>query len=258
MLDQPATRQPGSHLPTSPSDPRNVHCVSADGKVDVVWTLDTDAAPELSAGWSGWTEETRARRRSLLVWAGPPAWRQDVPVLLDAWLDASLARAQAAARRASGQAVGSATSAAEALVAKQYAAIQHLSTPASATTGPATCSLSGAALEREGGNWVLMERRRAETPLRNVDDGTLLRWRGVLSFAQLVSRDILEISGLATPAKGRTKLYTWRQGDTLQRVAAHVLGSAKRWQELTWPDGSKIRPGDPKLKPGAQVRYPTT
>jgi hypothetical protein len=171
MRTDPAPKKrPSGHLPSAPDDPRNVHCVSADGKVDVVWTLDTEAQPKITAGWPGWDEEPRARRRSLLVWNGSPAWRMDIPILLDAWIDASVSRAQAAARRAAGQPVGKVASDAEARVARQHAAIMALWTPASATSPPPSCNLTGHALPRHGGNWVLTAVQESGF-LRNVDDG---------------------------------------------------------------------------------------
>jgi hypothetical protein len=248
---QPMT-QPGRG-----DDPRNVRCTSDAGGFDVYFTLDGDAAPELPKGFGGWAEESRARRRALYIWGGAPAWTQTVPVILDAYLAAALARAQAAARRQAGRDVGRVTSDAEATVARQYAAIRTLWTPRSPTAPPPTCSLYGAALEREGGNWVLLDRQRSETPMRNPDDGALLRWRGVLTFGQIVERDVLEISGLSTPTTGKPQTYKWKTGDTLQRVAAKLLGKASRWQELTFADGSKIRGNaDPKLKAGVVLKAP--
>lgn len=245
------TQKPGRHHPS------NVRCTANDGSFDVSFTLDGDVAPELTKGFGGWTSESRARRRALLVWGGPPEWTQTVPIMLDAYLAAELSRAQAAARRQAKVKVGDITSDAEATLARQYDAIRALSTTRGPTTPPPTCSLYGAALEREGGNWVLLDRARSETPIRNADDGTLLRWRGVLTFGQIVERDILEISGLSTPAAGKSQTYKWKTGDTLQRVAAKLLGKASRWQEITFADGSKIRGStDPKLKPGVIVKAP--
>lgn len=245
-------------LPTSPTDPRNVR-VTAAGSIDTYWTLDDNAAPELTKGFGGWTSETRARRRALLFWGGPPEWTQTVPVILNCFEEASLARAVAANRRSRGLDAGQVTSDAEALVARQWAAIKTLHSLPAASTPPPTCTLTGVALEREGGNWVLLDRQRAEAPLRNVDDGALLRWRGVLTFGQIVQRDVLEISGLSTP-KGRLyQTYRWKTGDTLQRVAAKLLGKASRWQEITFLDGTKPRGShDPKLKAGVVVRAPAT
>lgn len=224
------------NLPINADDARTIRVTAKAAKVDIVWTLGPNGARPV-AGGPNWDEEARANRRSLLVYGGSAAYRMSVDILLDSWL---------------------ARGARTALVQRQYAALQTLWTPATVTTSPPVCTLSGAALPRQGGNWVILSVDESNDELmRSVDDGRILRYRATVTFGQIVNRDVLEIKGLVGGAAA-TQLYRWQAGDTLQRVAAKRLKNSSRWQQITWPDGSKIRPGDPKLKPGARVRVPTS
>lgn len=195
-----------------------------------VTVLLGEEPPKITDGYGGWSEVDRPRRSPLTDFLTVPLYRLSISAVLDGY--------------AAGQSVQS-----------QQHTIEKMARPVG-TEKPPIVNVAGS-VPRTDIDWVV-EGLEWDEVTRD-DGGTLIRWGVTITLLQYVDPDQVEISGPGNRAKckkhGKHKKVTVRKGDTLQKIAARELGSAKCWRKIASIKSNKIR--DPKkLKVGKVLKMP--
>lgn len=223
--------------PTASSDPRVVRIDVQGSGAGENFMLAPDAQPVPTSGWPVWAEQERIGRRSSSWFMGAGAWRQDVPLMIEAWDGGdrlSLAR-------------------------RQMEVLRQLTQTPDEGKAPPLATLTGDALWRQGKDWAFVgysqtERIHAtgDDPNRQTHRGNLLRMTFVVSFQQVLVAEALNLLHAANPG---FKLHVVKKGETLRTIAVAELASEKRWREIRYATGKEITdPG--KIKQGDRLRIP--
>lgn len=213
------------------------HC---DDPLTELATLLGPERPDVSSGYGGWEEVERPRRSTAITWKGQPARRFAVNVLLDNFAEGTSIEADI--RR-----------------------LEKLALPRSGGQPPTvTVSAPGGVIPTfyEGMRWVVEALSWGDALMNTYNNRT--RQAVTVTLLQAVADDLIKRS----PAKDRkasdarakgsgkgakNKRYTVKRGDTLSKIAAKQLGSAKRWREIA--KLNNIR--DPKnVKVGRVLKLP--
>jgi len=210
----------------------------------VVGRLGPNGAVPTEA-YGGWTEVTRPRRVSLLVWQGRKPFRMSVNVVLDGFIDNDP-------------------------IEMECQALEHMALPVSKGDEPAVVSIFGDGIPHVDLKWVIDDITWEDVIRR--PDGKRLRQVLTLDLREHVESKRLKeekASSIArnkadaakkkkqTTNKGKKttkgKSYLVKSGDSLSKIAAHELGSAARWHEIA--DLNDIR--TPKsIKVGQTLKLP--
>jgi hypothetical protein len=179
---------------------------------------DGPATP--SAGYSGWEEVPRVKRRAMVAFKGLPAFQQDVPILIDGFQD--------------GQSIE-----------RQVEAVLSL--------GAAVIFTAEGPIYYSGAKFVFGEEPEFTEQIRE-NDGTLVRVRMVL---KLMAKGPLEGAGAKreTPSESGKKFepeYVVTAGaDSLHKIAVLLYQEPSKWKELGEKNG--ITGAYTKLKVGRRL-----
>jgi hypothetical protein len=231
-----------------------VRITSADPPITLLVRLGLDR-PNVTAGYGGWNEVARPRRRPLTVWQGSPGLRMDLPVLIDGWKTG-------------------------ASIERQIAQLSKLGFPVASDGSPPRIRLRarGGTVPNQSKVWVVDAISWGDA-LANAK-GNRVRQQATLSLLEFIAdvridqdsaanRQKLKQSMattkvgaaakrvLAGPKRGAStptqKTATFASGDTLISMAAKYLGDANRWPEIAQLNGIR----DPRSIPiGKVIRLP--
>jgi LysM repeat protein len=216
----------------APKDPRYVRIAVQGTALAANFLLDD--APNPTAGYDGWQEQARGRRRAILVFAGPSAWTQDIPVSLDAF--------------------GENRDKALPILRRQWQILRALSSLPHPGAPPPLATLAGRLLDRTSkdyttDDWALRNMTPSQPPLHDNETGELVQWVGTLTFTQRIEADIVRIT--RGPNAG-ARVYVVKKGDTLASIArANKVKAA----DITYATGAKIRDGS-RVKVNDKLRIP--
>jgi LysM repeat protein len=214
-------------------DPRFVNIAVQGSALSADFALsDSPALP--TAGWDGWAEQVRGRRRSMLVFQGPGAWAIDLPVAIDAYGEDRPKRI--------------------AIVRRHFQVLRALTALPHPGAAPPLATLTGKTLYATDDNdatsdWALRAVTATQPALHDSDTGEIVQWIGTLSFSQVVTQAPLRIT--QGPAAGM-RIHVVKEGETLASIARseHVPIS-----KITRSNGTRIR--DPQtVKPKDALRLP--
>lgn len=229
---------------------------SADPPVTLQARLSADK-PNVDAGYGGWAEVTRPRRRPLSVWIGSPGLRLTLPILFDRFRDGVS-------------------------VERQIAQLERLATPTASDGSPPHLKFSarGAAVPHQARTWVIDTLTWGDALMNANGNRTrqqvtlsLLEWiadirvreNSPAKLARARTKAVKTKSGAANKrvvashariVKSKTSLLasstsasTFGDGDDLLSIAARELGDANRWIEIAQLNGLR----DPRAISAGQV-----
>jgi hypothetical protein len=237
-----------------------VRISSSDPPISMTVRLAEDR-PNVTAGYGGWAEVARPRRRPLSVWVGSPGLRMDLGILLDQWK-------------------------AGASVERRIAQLEQLATPTAADGNPPRIRLAarGGAVPHQGRAWVIDSIAWGDALMNRAGDRA--RQQATLSLLEYIADvRVTEKSASArrrrqtaaaktkggaaqkriVASHGRAKVATkpharassssddFGLGEDLLSIAARVYGDADRWVEIAQLNGLR----DPRaIRPGQVLRLP--
>jgi hypothetical protein len=234
-----------------------VRIVSTDPPITVTARLGPDR-PDVTAGYGGWTEVTRPRRRPLSIWAGSPGLRMTLSILLDQWKAGTS-------------------------VERQIAQLERLATPTAADGQPPRIRITsrGGGVPHQRTAWVIDTITWGDALANRRGDRA--RQQATLSLLEFIAdARIAEASPANTrrkqTARGKSKAGAaskrvvaarkktgsghsraapadpdFGAGDDLLSIAARELGDADRWIEIAQLNGLR----DPRaIRPGQVIRLP--
>lgn len=204
-----------------------------------------DGSPTVTDGYGGWITIDRYRRRPITEWQGPGPLRIQIPVAFENW--------------AAGEGVQ---------LEQDIRALEQmagLDGPVKGHHGllrepPRLIVDSGGFIPHDFHDasqlrWVIEELQWAEGSLRN-KAGNRLRQPATITILNYQADDALESQSATLKrraGKRKGKTYKTHPGDTLSKVAAKQLGSAKKWRALRklnpkFRDPGKVLPTHTVLK----------
>ncbi|GAB6901870.1 LysM peptidoglycan-binding domain-containing protein [Kineosporia succinea] len=199
--------------------------------------------PKVQDGYGGWKIIDRPRKRSMTEWQGPQPMRASLQMLFDGFAASRLGQSQA----------------------QSIAYLERHFAPTNGALVPPAFRVLGAWPLDEAMHWVCdglqVDDDTAMTIVRR-SDRVPLRTLVTLSLLQYVPGDVIIKTSAAKRSKekqgsgSKTKIYVVKQGDTLGKIAAKQLGSAKRAADI-----KKLNPSirDPKhLKVGLRLKLPAS
>lgn len=237
-----------------------VRIASSDPPVSILARLAADR-PDVTAGYGGWQEVARPRRRPLSVWTGSPGLRMTLPILLDRF------RAGVSVEREIGQ-------------------LEKLALPTAADGSPPRLRFNarGGAVPHQNRVWVVdtltwgdAEMNAAGNRTRQQVTLSLLEWIADVRVTDKASSAQTRRQAAAAKSKagasskriraahGRPKVQgkptgraataadQFGAGEDLLSIAARELGDADRWVEIAQLNGLR----DPRaIAPGQELRLP--
>ena len=228
-----------------------VRIVSTDPPITVQARLGPDR-PDVSAGYGGWVEVARPRRKPLSIWVGSPALRMNLSILLDAFT-------------------------AGASIERQVAQLERLATPSAADGNPARLRISGrgGGIPHQDRVWVIDSIPWGDALVNR--NGDRARQQATLSLMEFVAEARISpakaqaakktkpgasskrvVAARKKPAAAHSLLAAgddpdFGAGDDLLSIAARELGDADRWVEIAQLNGLR----DPRaIRPGQVIRLP--
>jgi hypothetical protein len=234
-----------------------VRVSSSDPPVSLTVRLG-DGRPDVTAGYGGWAEVARPRRRPLTVWTGSPGLRMTLPILLDGFLDGRS-------------------------VERDIANLEKLSLPTAADGAPPRIRLvaRGGAVPHQDRVWIVDSLAFADGAIMN-KAGDRTRQPATLSLLEYIADVRVNEKSSTTQArnaaarakskagaapkrviagKGKAKSShkrdasssTFGDGEDLLTIAARELGDADRWVEIAQLNGLR----DPRaIVQGQALRLP--
>jgi hypothetical protein len=230
---------------------------SIDPPVTIVARLG-DARPDVTAGYGGWTEVARPRRRPLSIWTGAPGLRMSFAIVFDGFRDRQSVEAQ-------------------------IAALERLATPTSSFHQPPRVTLTARGgmvphqdrewvidsltwLDGATANWKGNRTRQAATlalfewvpdvPLHSVVPSKKQRAKKARAKTKPGAshkRHVVHRKKTIVHRSARTDDADFGQGQDLLTIAALELGDAERWPEIAQLNGLR----DPRATtPGQVLRLP--
>jgi LysM domain len=193
--------------------------------------------PPLVAGYASWRTEARPRRKPLTIYDGQAPLVLTLPIVFDRFVESGSVEPEISELERMAQAHG-----------------DNLEPPPVQVRGP---------VPHSGETWVISDLAWGDVTYND----QLQRSRQFVTVtlteyvrADQITRPTSSPSQQnrkrnASPNRGsKQKRHVVRSGDTLTRVAAHVLGDHRRWRELAQLNDVK----DPNLtlKPGRVLRMP--
>jgi len=222
----PAPRTPGPH---------RVNFYALDGSVDLTLPMG-DGPATLTGGVGGWAEEMRRGLPPVMWWDAPPAYRQEVPLLL----------------------VGH----------SQEEAIHELYKLGRSPGGrrpPPIVMISGPAIHRADLEWVVEGIEAGTKVKRRAGDGNRVEQDFTVKLAHYSGVEVIverspsrqaagKGGGKTKGGRGRTT-YRVVRGDSLPEIAARkdIYGDARQWKRIANANGIR----DPRsLRVGRVLKIP--
>jgi hypothetical protein len=238
-----------------------VRVVSSDPPVSLTVRLG-DGRPNVDAGYGGWSEVARPRRRPLSIWVGSPGLRMTLPVVLDGF------RAGRSVER-------------------QISRLESLSLPTASDGAPPRIRLvaRGGAVPHTDRVWVVDSLTFADGAIMNAagdrtrqpvtvalleyiadvrvnEKSTTSQMRAQAARAKskagaarkrVVAGHGRPKAGASSRASSSAPVGTFGAGEDLLSIAARELGDADRWVEIAALNGIR----DPRsIAPGQPLRLP--
>lgn len=208
-------------------DPQRVTIRPVQGGDEPLVCLLGEASPHLTAGYGGWEEHARPKRRALLDWTGTAVRRLELELVLDAFGAGGYVEAEC--RRLDA-----------------WATSDHASVP------PAKLRIDGAAVPRSDLTWVIDTLDWGDAI--RAPAGSRQRQNVTVTFAQAVETTQLARIPRVRPRRTRAKLKA-PGSRGIQRMAAEELGAARKWRSIaTLNKIANVR----TLKKGRWLRLPQT
>lgn len=233
-----------------------VQIKSSDPPVTLVARL-SDERPNVDAGYGGWAEVARPRRRPLSIWVGSPALRLTLPILFDRYDD-------------------------DVSVERQIAQLERLATPTASDGSPPRVKFAvrGAHVPHQAKTWVVDALTWGDALMNRAGNRTrqqvtiaLLEWiadvrvrenspakrqraktKRAATKAGASQKRVIAARGRKPPQKKRAIADTsFGAGEDLLTIAARELGDADRWVEIAALNGLR----DPRsIRVGQVLRLP--
>lgn len=242
---------------TAPPPTGWVRITSTDPPLSITARLG-DGRPDVTAGYGGWSEVARPRRRPLSIWTGSPGLRLTLPILLDRFRD-------------------------DVSVERLIAQLEQLSLPTAADGAPPRIRLAarGGAVPHTDRVWVVDSLTFGDGAIMN-RAGNRTRQPATLALLEYIAdvrvnerstttqtrRQAARAKSKAGAARkrvvaghGRPKVggharassSSFGAGEDLLSIAARELGDADRWVEIAQLNGLR----DPRaIAPGQTLRLP--
>ena len=207
---------------------------TADG-IGAVRVLKGDGSPKPMGGYGGWEVVSRPHRVGLTQWSGSDPLRLAIPVIFEGWTDRS------------GQEV-------------RISRLSRMALP-QGDDEPPVVTVEGVGIPNLGPKrWVIESLEWGDNVIWDNESGSgsLVRLRQdcTVNLLQYVAEDRVAFSSIAAAKPGGgawPKHYTWRKGDTLQKLAAKFYHNSAKWHKIA--AANNIR--DPKnIKPGRVLTIP--
>jgi hypothetical protein len=217
-----------------PTQERHFVTFEADG-IGSLRILKGEGAPKSSSYDAGWNVVSRPHRVGLTQWAGADPIRMSLQVIFEGWTDGE------------GQEI-------------RISKLRRMAMP-QGTDEPPIISVSGHGIPNLGPKrWVIESLEEGDNVLWDDEPGSgsivRLRQDFTVNLLQYVAEDRTAFASIeaAKPGGGAwPKHYTWKKGDTLQKVAAKFYHNSKLWKKIA--NANNIR--DPKnIKPGKVLIIP--
>lgn len=193
----------------------------------ILGPVKMDAPPKITAGGGGYSVVGRPRNVGFVEYQGADPYRLDLSLLLDGILKAPGKRS----------------------VEDQIGKIDSFSARSPKIGQPPAFTITGP-VPFPGMVWVVESAPSWGDVVEYNDASDRIRQDVVLHLVQFVQPATL---ALGSKVGAKHKTYTVRKGDTLRSIAAHHLGSAKRWAEIA--KLNHLRDGR-HLKAGTVLRLP--
>jgi nucleoid-associated protein YgaU len=203
----------------------------ADG-IGSVRVLKDETSPKEPTTTGGWEVISRPHRVGLTNWAGSDPQRLAVPVVFEGF------------QNFDGQEI-------------RISKLRRMALPAGGDSPPIV-SVSGLGIPHLGpSRWVIESIDWGDNVIwdNDRDSGSMVRLRQdcVVNLLQYVDEDRVAFSTLQPGSGLWPKHYTWKKGDTLQKVASKFYHNSKKWKIIA--KANNIR--DPKgIKPGRILIIP--
>jgi hypothetical protein len=224
----------------------------------VVAILDEQTA-RVTEGYGGWTEQSRARRKSATLWTGKPVLKMTLPIVFDGFIN-------------------------NRPVDNEIATLEKMATIRPQLGQPPVVRVHGA-VPHDDLPWVINAIDWGET-IRS-RNGSTLRQHFVVTLWEYVVEDVLfndspaarRIIKSANKPTGKHRnpqsysrttygykpttdvpavastIYVAKKGETLSSIAADKLGNFRRWKEITVINENIYDPNH-KFKGGEKMRMP--
>lgn len=207
---------------------------STDPDITVTVRLGEGGA-DLTGGFGGWAEVQRPRRIAFTEWQGLSPYRMSVPVLFDGFADGMS-------------------------VEEDIRKLERMAIPARKGFPPPTLRIDGA-VPKTDLTWVVESLDFGDSIRDQNGKGFLDRVRQAITINLLhyeSPEGSIIVKGAASIRQERGKKrssrpYTVKRDDSLTRIAARKLGSAKRWKEIA--ELNNIRDPD-KITIGQRLKMP--
>lgn len=186
-----------------------------------------DGQVKKSEGFGGWAEIDRPRDVSMTEWQGSKPFKLNVPIMFDG-LSANVSQEDNIDR------------------------LENLGYKLPGQKEPPIINIGGVVFGKlTFWRWVIQNIDWGDSIRR--EDGVRLRQPGVVTLQQYVASDTIRIINAHHSKHKRSRSYTVKKGDTLQKIAAKLLKKSSRWKDIA--NLNNIR--DPKkIKVGQRLKVP--
>jgi hypothetical protein len=193
--------------------------------------LRGEGPPTPTGGYGGWEVQARPRKVSLTKWVGREPLKMLVPIILDDFEDRGD-------------------------IEEECQLLEKMALPTAPNGEPPVVHVTGA-MPHAGPfvPWVIMDIEWGDAIYGRSQVSKRIRQFASITLLRHVSADKLKGSNKAQGRGGKTgyRIYVVKRGDTLQGIAAHLLGNAARWREIARINNIR----DPKtLKVGRRLKVP--
>lgn len=237
-------RPPAAPLDLSPVPLGTVRFVSGGTSIHV---LLGDGIVTVTGGYGGWEEIARPHKKPITHWAAGVPYRMTVPIMFDRFLE-------------------------NRTVQPEIGDLEKLARADEGNARPpkVRCVLPADEPRSPKVDWVI-EEIAWEGEERGPKSGRRTRAGATVTLLEFVSDDLIQGSAKKRRAQSNTargvagrrgdqltatirpRVYTWRKGDTLPKVAQKLLGDKDRARDIA--KANDIRDGS-KLKVGQKIKFP--
>lgn len=205
-----------------------------------VKALMGEAAPKITGGYGGWSQQQRPHRRGLYWWEGPDALTLEIEILLDGWATKDDDPVHQ-----------------ESVEDDMYALEKMAGVDGLPNVQPPFVRIYGSVPTHcLSKRWVLNGLVWTDQVIRS-NMGIWLRQGATLTFVQVIEQDqITRLAGLLNSDRTGTTgpTYKTQKGDTWKSIAQAQLGDARRAKTLATLNG--VRDFRKAIKPNTSIKLP--